>query len=143
VLYDDGKVSMIDHGVDINTKYCKIRPEREFLKIKQRARPGSLSPAFHPRVAPCKVRLTLLRQHPVLGLEVMPGEGDELTVAWMIDGFDAGNNLHQPGCVLLDVLDQRVFGIAGPGNENRAGVRNRADDCLKEIVILCGVPAAD
>jgi hypothetical protein len=60
VLYDNGKVGMIDHDADIITKYREIRPEREFLKIKQRARPGSLSPAFIPRVAPCKVRATLI-----------------------------------------------------------------------------------
>ena len=69
--------------------------------------------------------------------------GDELGVARMIDGFDAGDDLHQPGIVLVDVLDQLVFGIAWSGNQNGAGVRDRSDDGLKEIVILRGVPAAD
>ena len=69
------------------------------------------------------MRLVLLRQHPVLGLEVMPGVGDQLRVARMIDGFDAGDDLRQPGSVLVDMLDQFVFGIGRPGDQNRAGVR--------------------
>jgi hypothetical protein len=56
----------------------------------------------------------------------MPGVGDELLVAWMIDGLDAGNNLHQPGRVLIDLLDQHVFGIARAGDQNGAGVRDRS-----------------
>ena len=87
-------------------------------------------------------RLSPLRQHPILGLEIMPGMGDELRVARMIDGFDAGDDLHQSRRVLVDVLDQRVFGIAGPGNQNRAAVGDRSDDGLQEVAILRGVPAA-
>src|SRR5262245_58459551 len=50
--------------------------------------------------------LVLLRQHPILGLEVMSGIGDELRVAWMIDGFHTDDKLHQLGIMLADVLDQ-------------------------------------
>jgi hypothetical protein len=89
------------------------------------------------------MRLVLLRQHPVFGLEVMPGMGDELRVARMIDGFDAGNDFHQPGSVPVDMLDQLVFGVARPGNQDSAGIGDRPDGGLKEVVILRGVPAAD
>jgi hypothetical protein len=88
-------------------------------------------------------RLVLLRQHPILGLEVMSGVGDELRVAWMIDGFDSDDNPHQPRIVLADVLDQLGLGIGWPRNENRASVCDRLSHSLKEGVILRGVPAPD
>src|SRR5262245_8780160 len=88
-------------------------------------------------------RSVLLRQHPILGLEVMSGMGDELRVAWMIDGFHTDDNLHQPGIMLADVLDQLGFGIGRPRNENCAGVRDRFSDSLKKGVILRGVPTPD
>ena len=55
----------------------------------------------------------------------MSGMGHELRVAWMIDGFHTDDNLHQPGIMLADVLDQLGFGIGRPRNENCAGVRDR------------------
>jgi hypothetical protein len=87
--------------------------------------------------------LVLLRQHPILGLEVMSGVGDKLPVAWMIDGFDSDDDPHQLGIMLADVLDRLGFGIGRPGNENRAGVRDRLSDRLKKGVILRGVPTPD
>lgn len=63
----------------------------------------------------------------------MPRIGDELSVAWMIDGFHAGNNLHQLGIVLVNVLDQFGLGIGRPGNNNRAGVGNRCGDGLEKF----------
>jgi hypothetical protein len=87
--------------------------------------------------------LVLLRQHPILGLEVMSGVGDKLPVAWMIDGFDSDDDPHQLGIMLADVLDQLGFGIGRPGNENRAGVGDRLRDRLKKGVILRGVPTPD
>jgi hypothetical protein len=44
--------------------------------------------------------------------------GDKLRVAWMIDGFDSDDNLHQLGIMLADVLDQLGFGIGRPRNLN-------------------------
>jgi hypothetical protein len=44
--------------------------------------------------------------------------------------------------MLVDVLDQLVFGVARPGDEKRATIRNRSDDGLKEVPIFHGVPAA-
>jgi hypothetical protein len=85
--------------------------------------------------------LAPLRQHPILGLEVMSGMGNELPVAWMIDGFHTDDNLHQPGIMLADVLDQLGLGIGWSRNENRASICNRLSDSLKEGVILRGVPA--
>ena len=73
----------------------------------------------------------------------MPGMGDELPVAWMIDGFDSDDNPHQPGIMLADVLDQLGLGIGWPRNENRASVCDRLSHSLKEGVILRGVPAPD
>jgi hypothetical protein len=73
----------------------------------------------------------------------MSSVGDELPVAWMIDGFDSDNNFHQPGIMLADVLDQLGLGIGGTRNENRAGVCDRLSDSLKEGVVLRGVPAPD
>jgi hypothetical protein len=69
----------------------------------------------------------------------MSGMGDELPVAWMIDGFDTDDNLHQPGIMLADVLDQLGLGIRWSRNENRASICNRLSDSLKEGVILRGV----
>ena len=59
-------------------------------------------------------RLILLRQHPILGPEVMSGVGDKLPVAWMIDGFDSDDNPHQPGIMLLMCLTSSVSALAGP-----------------------------
>jgi len=73
----------------------------------------------------------------------MSGMGDELPVAWMIDGFDADDNLHQPGIMLANVLDQLGLGIGWSRNENRASICNRFSNSLKEGVILRGVPAPD
>jgi len=46
----------------------------------------------------------------------MSSVGDELPVAWMIDGFDSDDNFHQPGIMLADVLDQLGLGIGGTRN---------------------------
>ena len=73
----------------------------------------------------------------------MSGMGDELPVAWMIDGFHANDNLHQPGIMLADVLDQLGLGIGWTRNENCASICNRLSDSLKEGVILRGVPTPD
>jgi hypothetical protein len=88
-------------------------------------------------------RLVLLRQHLILRLEVVSGVGDELRVAWMIDGFHADDNLHQLGIMLADVLDELGFSIGRPRNENRAGVHDRLSNGLKKGVILRGVPTPD
>ena len=68
----------------------------------------------------------------------MSGVGDELPVAWMIDGFHTDDNLHQPGIMLADVFDQLGLGIGWSRNENRASGCNRLSDSLKEGVILRG-----
>ncbi len=72
----------------------------------------------------------------------MSGVGDELSVAWMIDGLHTDNDLHQLGIVLADVFDQFGLGIGWPGNENRAGIGNRLSDGLEEGVIFRRVPAS-
>ena len=84
-----------------------------------------------------------MRQHPILGLKVVSGVSDELRVARMIDGLDAGNDLHQSRVVLADVLDQLGLGIGRSGDENRAGVGDRLSDRLQEGVIFRRMSAAD
>jgi hypothetical protein len=69
--------------------------------------------------------------------------GDEFAIARMIDGFHTNNDIHQPGIMFTDVLDQLGLGIGRPSNENRASIRNRLSDSLKEGVILRSVPAPD
>jgi hypothetical protein len=73
----------------------------------------------------------------------MSGVGDELPVAWMINGFDTDDNPHQLGVMLANVLDQLGLGIGWPRNENRTSVCDRLSDSLKEGMILQGVPAPD
>ena len=72
----------------------------------------------------------------------MSGKGNELPITRVIYRFHAGDHFHQLRIVLVNVLDQLVFGAARPGDENSAGVRDRFGGRMKEIVILGGVPAA-
>src|SRR5258705_13897789 len=88
-------------------------------------------------------RLALLRPHPIFGLEVFSCVGAELPVAWMIDRFHSDDFLHQAGIMLADVFHQLGLGVGWSRHKNRTGVRNRLSDCLKEGVILRGMPAAD
>jgi len=88
-------------------------------------------------------RLILLRQHPILGPEVMSSVGDELPVAWMIDGFDSDDDPHQLGIMLADVLDQLGLGVGRAGDENRVGFGEGFRDGMKIFMIRGGVPAAD
>src|SRR5262249_50311842 len=112
--------------------------EREGVADRRgRGSAGGLSRATGP-----SGRLALLRQHPILSLKVTSGVGDELAVAWMIDGFHADDDLHQPGIMLADVLDQLGLGMGWPRDENRAGVCDRLLHSLKEGVVLRGVPVA-
>jgi hypothetical protein len=84
-----------------------------------------------------------LRQHYILGFEIMPGMGDELAVARMIDGLDADDYLHQLRIVRTDVLDQFGLGIGRSGDKHRAGIRDGLRDSMKESVIFGGIAAAD
>jgi hypothetical protein len=97
-------------------------------------------------VAKLKVRpqqLTLLRQHPILGFEIASSVGDEFAIGRVIDGFHTDDYIHQSGIMFADVLDQLGHGIGRPGNENRASIRDRLSDSLKEGVILRGMTAPD
>jgi hypothetical protein len=67
--------------------------------------------------------------------------GDEFAITWMIDGFHTDDDIHQPGIMFAYVLDQFVLGVGRPSNQNRASIRDRLSDSLKEGVILRGVPA--
>ena len=69
--------------------------------------------------------------------------GDELAVARMVDGFHAGDDLHQLRVVVVDVLDELGLGVGRPGDEHGAGVRNRLRDPVEESLVFRGVSAAD
>ena len=69
--------------------------------------------------------------------------GDELPIARMIHSLHTDDLLHQGRIMLADVLDHLGFRIGWSRNENCAGVCNRLGDCLKESVILRGMPAPD
>ncbi len=58
--------------------------------------------------------LAFLRQHPILDLKIMPGMGDELCVARMIDGLHADDDFHQLRSVLVMCLINSVLAFAGP-----------------------------
>jgi hypothetical protein len=60
--------------------------------------------------------------------------GDEFAIGRVIDGFHTDDYIHQSGIMFADVLDQLGLGIGRPGNENRASIRDRLSDSLKESV---------
>lgn len=73
----------------------------------------------------------------------MPGKSDQLAVTRVIDRFDAGDRLHQPGIVFVDVLDQLALCIGRTRDENRMRVRNRRGDRMQKFFIGRHVTAAD
>jgi hypothetical protein len=52
--------------------------------------------------------------------------GDELRIAWMIDGFHADNRAHQLRTVLANVLDQFGLDIGAPRLSARSAHYRRA-----------------
>jgi hypothetical protein len=85
----------------------------------------------------------LLWRHPICGFEVRPGIADELRVVWMIDGFHAGDDVHQLRIVAVNVFDQFGLCIGWTGNENCTGIGHGLHDRVKERVIFRGVSASD
>jgi hypothetical protein len=88
-------------------------------------------------------RLWPLWLHPVRSLEVFSRVGDELRVAWMIDGLHADNGAHQLGTVVVNMLDQFGLCIGWPNDEDRACICDGIRDRLQIDVILRHMPAAD
>jgi hypothetical protein len=70
----------------------------------------------------------------------VPGVGEELPVAWVIDGFHPHNRLHQLRIMVVDMLDEFGLGIGWPGDEDSTGICDGLSDCVQEILILRGVP---
>ena len=68
---------------------------------------------------------------------------DQLSVAWMVDGFDADDDLHQLRMAGMNVFDQLGLGVGGSGDQNGAGVGDRLRNCFEEILILSGMAGAD
>src|SRR5580700_8293462 len=100
-----------------------------FLPCFVRSRPrhhraARASCRYRQAVPPASVRLDagllLLRQHKVLGLEVLPRMGDQLPVARMIHGFDADDGLHQQRMMLMNVFDEFGLGVGRSRDQNRA-----------------------
>src|SRR5579871_4869230 len=87
--------------------------------------------------------LPRLRRHPVRRLEVLSRIGDELRIAWMIDGLHADNRAHQLRTVLANVLDQFGLFVGRPGDEDGTCVCNRFSHGLQIGMILRRVSAAD
>ena len=61
----------------------------------------------------------------------------------MIDGFDASDQLHQFRIMLVNVLHEFGLGIARAGDQHRAGIGDRLDDGVQEVLVGRGVAAAD
>lgn len=68
---------------------------------------------------------------------------DERAIAWMVNGFDAGDQLLSLRIVLLDVLDQLVLPVGRPRDEDGTGIPDRFPNRLKVGVVFCGISAAD
>jgi hypothetical protein len=81
--------------------------------------------------------------HSVRSLEVFARVGDELRVAWMIDGLYADNGAHQLGNVMVNMLDQLGLCIGRPNDKDRAGICGGIRDRLQIGVILRCMPATD
>ena len=62
--------------------------------------------------------------HPIRRIEVFPGIGDELRVAWMIDSFHSDDGAHQLGIVVVNVFDQFGLCVGWSYNENCTSVCN-------------------
>jgi hypothetical protein len=90
---------------------------RQFAAARDFDRSWGLSGPFADIAEPTgkqAQRLWLLRLHPIRRLEVFSGISDELRVGWMIDGFHASDDAHQLGIVVVNMLDNPVFALAGP-----------------------------
>jgi hypothetical protein len=61
----------------------------------------------------------------------------------MIDGFHPDDDRHPLRIVLVNMLDKFGLGVGRPCYENRTSIRNRIHDCLKIVVIFCGMSASD
>jgi hypothetical protein len=72
----------------------------------------------------------------IRSLEVFSRVGDELRVAWMIDGLYPDNGAHQPGTVALNMFDQFGLCIGRPSDEDRTCICDGIRDRLQIGVIL-------
>jgi len=82
-----------------------------------------------------------LRQHPVLGHEILAGVGNELAVAGVIHGFDTDHPFHDIVVVRMDMLDQFELGLPGADNQDFRGAAQGFHD-LVIVVLVFGLTAA-
>ena len=79
----------------------------------------------------------------MVGFEYAPRVVEQLAVAWMVDGLDRHNLLHQRRSMLPDVLDKLCLFIRRTGDEHRPRIGNRFGNTLEKRMILRRMPAAD
>src|SRR4030065_985350 len=87
--------------------------------------------------------LQSLRQHPVLGLEILAGIGNELAVAGVIHGFDTNHPFHDIVVVRMDMLDQFELGLPGPDNQDFRGAAQGIHDLVIVVLVFGLTTAAD
>ena len=73
----------------------------------------------------------------------MPGMRDQSAVARMIDGLNSGDDVDQPGIMVVDMFQEFVLGIRRTGNKSSTRMFYRLGNAMKKRLILRGVPAAD
>lgn len=73
--------------------------------------------------------------HPVVGLEEGPRERDERAIAWVIEGFDAGNPLGKMRLGLLDIPHELSFGIRRARYQYRTCLGDSLRNALEELAV--------
>jgi hypothetical protein len=73
--------------------------------------------------------------HPVVGFEEGPGEREQRTVAWVIEGFNAGNSLGKMRFDSLDISDELSLGVRWTRDQYRPGLREGLSHAFEELLI--------
>jgi len=94
------------------------------------------------RSAPKQNLYSRCRLHEIGRLEILSGVSDQRAVARIINGPHPGNDVYQPGIMMVDMFHEFGFRVRRTGDENSASVRDRLGDVMEKILILCRVPAA-
>src|SRR5258706_16417807 len=71
--------------------------------------------------------------------EIFTSMGDDLIVAGMIDGLDPDQLLAPGRIVMLDMLDQLIFGKARPANQHLGRIGKRRGHVVVIVLVLLGV----
>jgi len=79
--------------------------------------------------------------HPIIGLEELSPQGQQLAVGWMIQRLHACDSLRKLRVRLPDVRGELSFGVRRPGDENRSRFRNGVRNTTEEVRIHLYMPA--